>query len=301
MTQKIIRPPASDLIPNPDVPYVDVHGLVEKILKEIIPHEDVPPSYILLNSSHGLGKTLMVAHIATRLGEMLDMQIPLVVHDCSDDTQEYDFLGLHIADKDGTAFQLGSFPLSIDLANECGVAILLAEEISGLPPGGQKMFNRMTDWRRGIYVPQAGRTYTLEPTSTLIIMATMNPSGYGGVYTLNKDLRSRLTEVRVPRPSREQLIKILQTVCPWARPSAITSIAQLVDESRSEATEYTISTRDAVRALRSMHRHDYAMEFPLQSVINKFEGREMNLIAEQVDAIFRTGLKAKVGSGASHI
>lgn len=299
----ILSTPPADHVPRPQLEYIDVHGLMANVMKEIIPHEDnVQPNNILLNSAHGLGKTLMAATIAVQLGKLLDMEIPLVPHDCSQDTEEYQLIGYQVdLGERGTGFRLGTFPQVIKHANEAGVAILLAEEISSLPSGAQKAFNRMTDWRKGIYVPEIGEMFRLEPTSHLIIIATMNPSSYSGVYTLNEDLESRFFPVKVPRPSRTELGKILKKVCPWARPAAIKLVTQLIDESKADATQKTLSTREAVILLQSLHRHDYKPEFSVLSVVNRFDGRELGIVADRVDAIFSTNAGSKAGSGAKHL
>jgi hypothetical protein len=296
---RILATPAEELIPELDVKYVDVHGLRDSCLRQIRPHKDTPPTNLLFNSPHGRGKTLLAADLTLSLGQERPSPVPLIIYDCSEDTREYDLIGTPTPTEDGGfAFQLGPFPLAIKLANEEGSAVLLAEEISALSPGAQKAFNRMTDWRKGIYVPQIGRMYKLNPGANLIVMATMNPSAYGGVYMLNQDLRSRFAEIQVPAPTRAQMIKILKSVCPWSSKQSIDRAAQLADESRSDATEYSLSTRDMAYMLKIAHR-DGDLAFALQATLNKFEGSEKAVMADRINGIFSTKLLA--GGAASHV
>ena len=302
MNQQILKTPAAELIPDPKVDYVDVHNILGPSLDMIIPDPSVPSANLLLNSPHGLGKTLMAAVMAKNLGKKIGSPVPMIVFDCSEDTREYDLVGMPTVLADGTtAFQLGPFPLALELANECGCAILLAEEISALPPGAQKSFNRMTDWRSGIYVSQVGRMFRLDPGATLVVMGTMNPAVYGGVYSLNQDLRSRFSEVRIPAPTQKQMEQILKSVCPWANPDHVIMAAKLASESRSEATEYSLSTRDMVQLLQTIHRANGVVDFPLRLIVNKFEDSEMNTMADRVDAIFATNIKKDIGTAAAHV
>ena len=300
-SQQILKTPASELVPDPKTPFVDVNGILDDCLDYITPHPEIPVQNLILNSDHGLGKTLLCAHLTKKLGEKLSLPVPMITFDCSEDTREWDLIGMPTVLGDGTtAFQLGPFPLAIDLANEVGCAVLLMEEISALPPGAQKVCNRMTDWRNGIYVAPVGTMYRLNPDATLIVLATMNPSVYSGVYSLNQDLRSRFGEERIAAPTRAQLEKILKKVCPWAKSENIKKAAQLVDETRGEAVDYTLSTRDMVQLLGKIQRKKGALESPLRQVVNKYEDSEMGTMSDRIDAIFATNLKKGRGS-ASHV
>jgi MoxR-like ATPase len=302
MNQQILRAPASELIPNPDVQYVDVHGTFESCMDYVMPHPEIPTQNLLFNSDHGLGKSLLVAQMTVELGKRLGYGVPMVVYDCSEDTREWDLLGMPTVLGDGsTAFQLGPFPTAIDLANEVGTAVLVLEELSALPPGSQKACNRMTDWRKGIYLAPVGKMYALQPGKNLIIMATMNPSAYAGVYSINQDLRSRFGEEKLPQPSRSQMERILQEVCPWADVELIKKTTQLVEETRTDALEYSLSTRDIVQLLQKVHRKNGKVEDPLRQVVYKFEDSEAATVADRVDAIFATRLKRSVGRSSSHV
>lgn len=174
---QITRPNVQELLPRPDADYVDVHGVLDVALNLVCPRDPAQPSSnILLNSAHGMGKTLAAATLALKIGERLGKPVPIVVYDCSEDTRNHHLLGSsHILPDGTTSFVLGPFPLAIELANEVGFCILNAEEISALTPGAQKQFNAMTDWRRSVFVPQLGRHFHLQKEARLAVVGTMNP------------------------------------------------------------------------------------------------------------------------------
>lgn len=303
MTQRILRTPAAELVPDPKTPFVDVQGTFKDCLDYLTPRDDVPVQNLLFNSGHGLGKTLLCAHLTLELGKLLGIPVPLITFDCSEDTREWDLIGGPVPVGAGEfAFQLGPFPAAIDLANEVGCAVLLLEEISALPPGAQKVCNRMTDWRRGIYVASIGQMYRLRPGAEVVILATMNPSAYGGVYTLNQDLRSRFSEEKLDPPTRKQMEEILNKVCPWATPAEVKKAAQLAEETRAKSLDYNLSTRDMVQLLQKIKRKSGKVESPLRSILNKFEDSEVKTVADRIDAIFSTRFKRGGGPGkASHV
>jgi len=284
----IIRPLLEDRIPTVSIPYVDVHGILDEILKLILPNGDeIPPANVILNSMHGLGKTLLANTLAVEAGKRLKKPVPIVVVECSEDTREYHLRGSAMQLPDGsTGFVLGPLPLAIELANEAGLCILNVEEISKLPPGTQGQLNAMTDWRRSVDIPQLGKQYRLNPGCHVVTVATMNPSMYGGVYNLNVDLRSRFNEYAVPLPDAKQETKILKSCCPWADGALIESCCKLATDSRTDATEYKISTRDLVQLIQNIKRLGN-QKGPLQLLANKFEdGPERDFIRTQIQSVF---------------
>jgi MoxR-like ATPase len=298
---QIIWTPAEALTPAVDVPYVDVHGILADSLKLVsTTRDDIPPANLLFNSIHGLGKSLLCATLAIELGKALGTDVPMVTFDCSEDTREFHLKGSSQRLPDGsTAFVPGPFPQAIHLANEVGVSILCAEEISALTPGAQKMFNAMTDWRRSMYIAQLGTVIKLRPGAVVIVVSTMNPAAYGGVYTLNSDLRSRLNECIVPLPTMTQEKEILGKVCPSADKGTIEKAIQVALDSRNDVTDYTLSTRDLVHLLRNIHRLDKDLNRALTYVANKFEGSDREVMLDKIDATFATKLKSKLGRRAA--
>ena len=285
---RMVVPDPEEFFPTVSTDYVDIHGVLDSVLKLVDPTSDVPPGNVLLSSIHGLGKSLLCANVAVRLGEKLGKKVPYIPFDCSEDTRDYHLRGsFSLMPDGGTAFIPGPFPLVIELANRIGVAILCLEEISALTPGAQKQCNCLTDWRTGVYVPQLGRNVALKPGCKIIVMASMNPSGYAGVYSLNEDLRSRFDEVVIPLPNIEQEKTILKMVCPFADAGTIEKAARLAKESRTNATEYKLSTRDLVKLLYNLRRLNDP-KVALTLVANKYENEaEKALIVDRIKAVFQ--------------
>lgn len=299
MTMEVLWPDPDIFVPTlpPGVKYVDVHGILEHALDLILPTKWArnisaapPSSNILFNSMQGLGKTLLAATIAIKLAERSGLKVPMLVYDCSEDSREYHLIGAPTIRPDGSlAFIPGPFTLAIHFANQTGLAVLCAEEISALTPGAQKEFNRMTDWRSSIYIPQLSMNMALKPGCRVVILATMNPSGFGGVFTLNPDLRSRFDEYLVPVPTMEQETKILTTVFPGTDKGLIERACQLAKDSRTEATDYRLSTRDIVSFINNAAKMG-DLKVPLTLLANKFEGGDRNLLADRIKATFNIAI-----------
>lgn len=287
-TTSIIRPSLEECLPTVSIPYIDVHGIREDVLKLILPNrKGFSPGNVLFNSMHGLGKSLLAQTLAVEAARVLKTPVPMVIVEGSEDTREYHLRGSNTQMSDGsTGFVLGPLPLAIDLANEAGFCILNVEEISKLPPGTQGQFNSMTDWRRSVSIPQLGRQFRLNAGCHVVTVASMNPSQYGGVYNLNTDLRSRFNEYVIPLPDLKQEARILRAVCPWVDQAQVERCCMLAQSSRTDATEYKISTRDLVQLLQNIEvlGNDKA---PLQLLANKFEeGNERDLIRDRINATF---------------
>lgn len=299
MSVQIVWPEVDELTTAPSVSYLDVHGVLSRCQDRVVAaiKTNKKPRNILLNSKHGLGKTLMAATLVHNLRTSLGKKIPFVVFDCSEDTKEYHMKGSYTVQPDGTtAFVPGPIPLVIEMANRTGLAVLCLEEMSALTPGAQKIINSITDWRTGVYVPQIGRFIKLHEGCNVVILGTMNPTVYGGVYSLNADLRSRFVEEVVPWPTMEQERTILKSICQGANGDVIERVIQLGKDSRSPSTEYNLSTRDLVTLVDEITDLPNSLESVLMCVVNKFEGSERDLIADRVDAIFATKLKKKISA-----
>jgi hypothetical protein len=296
---KVIAPKVEDHIPSPDSEYIDVHGILDTSLSLVAPQEWIdeeegapPSSNLLFNSPHGMGKSLLSATLAVKLSELLSKPVPAIVFECSEDVRDYHLKGNFVLNDDGsTSFVLGPFPAAIHLANEAGCCVLVAEEISALTPGAQKQFNCMTDWRKGLYIPQIGTYYGLEGNARVIVVANMNPEGYGGVYSLNADLRSRFDECIIPYPSMEEEEQILKAICTYTDPGVIEKACQLARDTRpgckgKQTFDYQLSTRDLVKLVENIHKLKNETEIPLQFVLNKFEGEDWATVENQIVAIF---------------
>lgn len=300
---KVLWPDPADHVPSLKTEYIDIHGILDASLKLIAPQEWVdgkpeapPSSNLLFNSVHGLGKTLLAATLVLKLSERLGKKVPMIVYDCSEDTRDYHLKGSFTMQPDGsTAFIPGPFPSAIHLANEVGCCVLCAEEISALTPGAQKQFNAMTDWRDGIYVPQTGEYYKVKSGCRVITLATMNPSVYSGVYSLNSDLRSRFDECEVPYPTQEQEERILKSVCPKVEPGMIEKACQVAKDTRpggngKQTFDYQLSTRDLVKLVENIYKMGGDTEIPLTYVANKFEGEDRITVIDRINGAFNTSI-----------
>jgi MoxR-like ATPase len=226
----------------------------------------------------------------------------MVTVDCSDDTFELMLMGSsRIVPGGEMPFIPGPFPSAIYLANRCGIAVLCAEEISALTPGAQKVFNRITDWRKGIYVPDVNQYFRLAEGSSLIVIGTMNPYGYGGVNSLNDDLRSRFQEIVVPYPNNKQEAEILHTTCPFASRDLVEKSIRFARDTRGGSLGYSVSTRDLESLLTSYHRLKSTgqdPEFALEMLINRFQGTARDTAIDRVDATFASRLKERLRDAA---
>jgi MoxR-like ATPase len=296
---QVIWPRVEDHIPNPDVDYVDIHDRMHLYAKIAAPEEwvngekDAPPSRnILFNGPHGVGKSLLAAHLTLQIGERLGTKVPMLVVECSLGTKEWKLNGTVRQIPDGsTPFIAGPFPASIHLANQARACVLVAEEISSLNPEAQKMFNRMTDWRRSIDLPETGKQYRLDPGCRVIVIGCMNPTVYGGVHILNQDLRSRFFIEDIPHPNIEEEKEILQSICPYADRQLIELSAQLASDSRTDATEYQLAPRDMAGFLTTVHTSE-DLKFALSGIAALFEGKtERRLIHEKIWSVFKVKME----------
>jgi MoxR-like ATPase len=300
MSQKQIRvvePSVAESIASPELQYIETSDkLLEKSMGLIVRQDATfhdKPANILYISSQGLGKTLLVATLRTKLSEVVGYEIPMVSVDCSQDWKEYKMKGTIMGVGDETPFVLGAVTGAITMANKAGAAILNLEEINSLTPGGQKMMNSITDWRQSVYVEMLAKKYYLENGAKLIILATMNPSGYGGVFSLNQDLRSRFSEIRVGYPSAADENLILKTLHPEVATSVVERLITLAAEIREKRTafSYGLGTRDLSRLLANYETTDN-LELVLEiDLANKFDGSERATIVDRINAHFETGMK----------
>ena len=122
----------------------------------------------------------------------------------------------------------------------------------------------------------------------------MNPSAYGGVYTLNSDLRSRFDEIRVPVPSLVQEKSILREVCPFATANHVEKAALLAQATRTDALEYQLSTRDLVHLLENISKTG-KVDVACRMVADKFESdSDRDTVVDRINACFSTSIdKAK--------
>jgi len=207
---------------------------------------------LLLEGPKGQCKTLVFATWFAKQG------IPFIQHDCSEQTKRYDLIGRFIPVDSQIVFQLGDLPRAIEMANKHGSAALCCEELTGLTPNMQKVLNQLFDYRRHVYVPELGRTFTLNPGAKLALLATCNPPTYGGTFELNEDLKSRLTIYKVKYPDlkeEQHIIRQLFRKYGDVVSEYIDPFVKLADETRrghnkNEFT-YALSTRDVAQLIEN--------------------------------------------------
>jgi len=197
---------------------------------------------LLLVGPKGTGKTLSIANWASK------KKFCFIQYDCSEGTKEANLVGRYTMSSGGyTPFKLGIIPTIVECANQCGVAVLVLEEMNALTPAMQKQLNPLLDWRKGIFVEATGQYYKLKKGAKLIVFATMNPSSYGAAANdLNEDLMSRFAIWQWNYAPIAMEKKIINTK--GIDPKTVKHIFNLAKESRAmarkEEIEYAISPRD---------------------------------------------------------
>ncbi len=215
----------------------------EEIVFESHLNAEIP---ILVSGPKGIGKTLAIASYAKK------KKIPILQTDCSENTKRTDLIGRFRLQGEQVVFDLGFLPRAIEVANQCGTAILVLEELNALTPQIQKILNQLLDWRRHIHIPEIGKIYKLAEGAKLLICATQNPSYYGGVHELNEDLLSRFTVWRWDYPNTVQEKKIIATAdVPKENVDHLLMLSKELRAAVADNTlEYALSPRDEVKFLR---------------------------------------------------
>lgn len=222
-------------------------------------------SALLIKGPKGTGKSL------SAISWFIKNEIPFMQLNCSEGTTKGDLQGCFFLRGRETPFSLGKVANVIEVANEYGTCGLLIEEFNALPPPIQKMTNSVLDFRRSIEVDVLGKSYALKPDRHLAILATMNPSTYGGTYDINEDAKSRLVEIEIGYPTDGAEMKILRSVCGKVVDDVtLKDIVAFARDTRQQGTSYALSTRDLVELVRTVTA--FGLEAGLQIVLHKFEG-----------------------------
>jgi len=193
----------------------------------------------LWEGEKGIGKTMGVTEVCARL------KIPLVSFSCSSGTTMGDIIGREHLMNDNSVFHLGVLPTAIEVANKFGSAVLYLDELNALEPEIQKQLNPVIDDRRSLVVND--KLYALDKGVTFTIIATMNPSYYGGTNPLNEDLRSRFIGDIMDYPSSDQIREVID----WKdipKREVIEPLLQMgvdtLNMKKSGKVEYVLSIRD---------------------------------------------------------
>jgi len=247
---------------------------------------------LLFVGPKGIGKTLCVAHYASQ------NSIPIIQFDCSENTKRFDLIGRFVLIGDEVKYQLGVLPTAISIANNTKKAILVLEELNALSPQMQKVLNQLLDWRKHVYVPELGKTYSLSDDCKLLIVGTMNPSYYGGVYELNEDLRSRFAERYFGYPSdthEKKVLSKLTVLDKEIRDMLVTLATETRKGVESGDLSYALSTRDLTMFadvlsayINTLDDIEKALQWALYNiVVNRYDdARERDTIKQRIMSIF---------------
>jgi len=282
MSKQIERLPSDAFSPRTDLTYVDTNGLLGLYDKLAF------KSNLVLVGPKGIGKSLSLSAFAAKT------DTKILTFDCSEDVRRSHLLGMFVLRGAETPFVLGPLATAFEVANECGSAILVLEEINALSPQMQKVLNSSLDFRKRIEVPEAGAVFQLNPGSKLWICGSMNTAVYGGVYELNEDLKSRVRLVPMDYPEVAQEQKILAEVLRaqglQVDQRIVNHVLTLAHETRQKAMDYALSTRDVVQVLEDTSY--VGLEKALWLVTGKFEGEDRATMAERIQSIFGVSVAA---------
>jgi len=264
-------------VPEP-LQYLDVFGLHK--LYDAIAFK----ANLILAGPPGIGKTLSVASWCQKHA------VPLIPFDCSEDVRRAQLYGARTIEDGSSPFLLGAIPTAIEVANDVGMAVLNLEEINALKPANQKGLNSITDFRRALALQEAEEVYRLKKNSKLWIVGTMNFAVYGGVYALNNDLRSRfrIYPLRYPTAENEKKIVVEVLGTDGAGAPYIDKVILLAHQTRQEALEYQLATRDVVQIIQDIG--NAGLETAMRLALGKFDGSDQQTFASWVTSIFNIDL-----------
>jgi MoxR-like ATPase len=281
MSTSVERLPSELYRANPALTYADVWKLGD--LFDGLAFK----SNLILVGPKGIGKTLSFQHYAAK------KSLPIVTTDCSEDVRRGNLIGMHLLRGQETPFVLGPVTTAIEVANEVGACVLVLEEINALSPQMQKVLNPIADFRKKVEVPECGRVFNLRNGAKLWVVGTMNTSAYGGVYSLNEDLKSRFRMLSLGYPSPEEETKIIKAHFPTGVDDSLLKKMQLLaQETRQKALEYALSPRDLVQVIEDTG--NIGLERALRMVIGKFEGEDQAAVKLRIQSIFGISLKESI-------
>lgn len=221
----------------PEKQYVDYGGLDFEIRSHIESGRN-----LLIEGHSGIGKTQKVEEISAELG------IPKVTLMCNEGTKISHIKGHIEMDGSMTPFRLGALPTAIECANKhpTKMCIIYIDELALLTQQMQGILNETLDFRKSVTIENLGITYKLEEGAKLIVIASTNPSSYGGRNPINGDLNSRFDVKVVANPTVDQVEKIVDwgNVPDNLRKGMLGMYEQLASASHTDEVDYTYSPRD---------------------------------------------------------
>jgi nitric oxide reductase NorQ protein len=267
----------SAFLPRKGVPFVDVLGLHN--LYDGLAYR----ANVILVGPKGIGKTMSFQSFAEK------KQHHIITFDCSEDVRRSHLVGTHILRGNETPFVLGPLTQAFEVANEVGHCILALEEVNALSPQMQKVLNGVADFRRRIEVPEIPRVFELKDGAKLWLVGTMNTAVYGGVYALNEDLKSRFRMIALDYPDAKQELAMLEGGMESGAlgslpPKTVNNLIRLAVETRQNATEYALSTRDVQQTLEDVGH--VGLPRALRVMLGKFDGADRAAMKKRIQSIF---------------
>lgn len=257
--------------PKKDLSYVDVFDLYD--IYDALAFK----ANLVSVGPKGIGKSLSIQSWCAK------NDVPVITFDCSEDVRRNHLLGTFVLKGGDTPFVLGPLTTGFQIANDVGKCVVVLEEVNALTPQMQKVLNSVADFRKRIEVPEAGQVFELKDGSQLWLCGTMNTSLYGGVYSLNEDLKSRLRMMPLSYPSEDQERAIISKTMK-VEERLVDQVLTLAKETRQTATEYALSTRDVVQIIEDMLVCGPQKALWLAS--GKFEESDRQFFTERVRSIF---------------
>ena len=253
----------------------NLHGLLDSLAFN---------ANLILCGPAGIGKSLAVASWCGVKG------YPLVTFDCSEDVRRQHLLG-HYTQRSNleTPFILGPVTTAFELANEVGHCVLVLEEVNALSQAIQKVLNGVCDFRKKVELPEVKRIFRLKENAHLFVVGTMNESTYGGVYELNRDLKSRFRILALGYPPPVEEKKAIRKALSKKATDNLGAkdldhIVTLAQETRQRAMEYSLSTRDIVQIVEDAVQ--LGLESALRLSVGKFDGNDRDTYIQRVKAHF---------------
>jgi len=237
---------------------------------------------LILVGPKGIGKSLSLSAWAAQNAH------PMVTFSCSEDARKADLYGHYILRNDVTPFILGPITTAFEIANEKGSCVLCFEEINSLTPQCQKLLNSLCDFHRRIEVPTAQRVFELDSGAKLWVTGTMNTAVYGGVYSLNEDLKSRFNLLPLDYPSlnneKDLLTKTLNAITQSVGAKIFGAVLRLANETRQGVFDYALSTRDVVQILSNIDA--VGLKPAMWIASGKFEDKDRETFKERAKSHF---------------
>lgn len=174
-------------------------------------------------------------------------EIPVIVFQCTQGTEDDAIIGNFIPNTDGTGYKLKRGPLANAIEQDCWLVI---NEANYCPSGILSCLNSIMD-DNGQVLLDDGTMLHRGPNFRLIL--TVNP-GYRGTNLFNEATLNRFATVYYPPITKDTLIKRLSFESGYKNKKVLAAVAEQFDklrniyESRNMETEVTY--RNAIRFLK---------------------------------------------------